>query len=74
MGKTRRDRIRNVRIKEEVKVKKKISSKEMTGERQLQWVGHVFCMTEEGKVNRVMEMRVVERRIRKVRPMIKRDG
>ena len=31
VGKTRRDRIRNVRIKEEVKVKKKISSKEMTG-------------------------------------------
>ncbi|KAJ4429614.1 hypothetical protein ANN_21800, partial [Periplaneta americana] len=68
VGKTRRDRIRNDRIREEVKMRKVLT--EVINERQLKWFGHVYRMGEERKVKQVMEMRVEGRR-RRGRPRIK---
>ncbi|KAJ4450100.1 hypothetical protein ANN_01507 [Periplaneta americana] len=68
VGNTRRDRIRNDRIGEEVKLRKALT--EVINERQLKWFGHVYRMGEERKVKQVMEMRV-EGRKRRGRPRIK---
>ncbi|KAJ4441353.1 hypothetical protein ANN_11208 [Periplaneta americana] len=68
VGKTRRDRIRNDRIRAEVKLRKALT--EVINERQLKWFGHVYRMGEERKVKQVMEMRV-EGRKRRGRPRIK---
>lgn len=55
-GKTRRDRWRNERIRDEVGHKKTIVS--LVEERQLKWYGHVRRMGEERKAKQVFEMRV----------------
>ncbi|PSN34137.1 hypothetical protein C0J52_26432, partial [Blattella germanica] len=54
MGKTRRDRIRNDRIRESLKQEK----------RQLKWFGHVVRMDERSKPKQIMEARVEGTRTR----------
>lgn len=56
IGKTRRDRIRNERIREEVGQKRTIVNK--IEERQLKWYGHVRRMGDERKTKQAFEMRV----------------
>lgn len=67
VGKTRRDRIRNEQIREEVKQKKTLS--DIVEERQLKWYGHVQRMDEGRKVKQVQEMGV-EGRVGRGRPRI----
>ena len=67
-GKTRRDGIRNDRIREYLNQKKTLA--DIIVERQLKWFGHVYRMPEERKPRQAMEVRR-ERRIGRGRPRIK---
>ncbi|KAJ4444560.1 hypothetical protein ANN_06355 [Periplaneta americana] len=60
VGKTRRDRIRNERKREEVKKKKK-AIREVVEEHQLKWFGYVNRISEDRKAKQVMEMRLEAR-------------
>ena len=55
-GKTRRDRIRNDRIREDLNQKKTLADI-LIEERQLKWFGHVYRMPDERKPKQAMEMR-----------------
>ena len=59
VNKTRRDRIRNERIREEVG---QGSLEEKIEQKQLKWWGHAFRMTEDSKVKQMLEVRVQGRR------------
>ena len=59
MGKTRRDRIRSERIREELKQK---SVDEILQKRQLKWFGHVVRMDVRRKSKQIMEARTEGRR------------
>ena len=67
-GKTRRDRIINDRIREDLNQKKTLA--DIIEERQLKWFGHVYRMPDERKPKQAMEMRREERTGRG-RPRIK---
>ena len=67
VGKTRRDRVRNEQIREEVKQEKSLS--DTVEERQLKWFGHVQRMDEGRKLRQVQGMGV-EGRIGRGRPRI----
>ena len=54
LGKTKQDRIRNDKIREELKQR---PVEEKVYKRQLKWFGHVVRMGEERKVKQVMEAR-----------------
>ena len=68
VGKTRRDRVRNERIREEVNLRKSLI--EVIEDRQLKWYGHTYRMPEERKPKQIMEMRT-EGRIGRGRPRLK---
>jgi hypothetical protein len=55
VNKTRRDKVRNNRIREEVKQR---PLRNITEERQLKWYGHVFRMGKERKVKQALEVKV----------------
>lgn len=59
VNKTRRDRIRNERIREEVG---QGSLEEKIEQKQLKWWGHAFRMTEDSKAKQMLEVRVQGRR------------
>jgi hypothetical protein len=54
VGKTRRDRVRNATVREELQ---QTSAVETVEERQLRWYGHVIRMGEERKTRQVLEAR-----------------
>ena len=54
-GKTRWDRTRNERIREELNQKKTLT--DIIEEQQLKWSGHVYRMPDERKPKQAMEMR-----------------
>jgi len=55
VNKTRRDKVRNDRIREEVKQR---PLRSIIEERQLKWYGHAFRMGNERKVKQALEVNV----------------
>ena len=59
VNKTRRDKVRNERIRREVEQE---SLEKIIEKRQLKWWGHVFRMNEDKKVKQILEVKVQGRR------------